>query len=302
MAKRVHYFTHMFLREQDFNDEQAYHLEARRRHNRLLHTWGVVEGLEVHQHGEFEIVIDPGMAIDKEGREIVVAQSIKRNLSSFSHDTEAYITLQYLEEMEEEDHLATAGVEGYVRVTEMAEVHERRQEHLDEGALVLARVHVGNHGQISQIDMSPAVRKLARQESSFPQGWLRIPFKPSRINTVSINPSEQEFMVDEVHAYCGENGARGSMQIPVPPGASRISAFRLAGSTRGELQVRLFRTGWNLADGKGENTRLLEEKLFNGSFHREIEISAAIEESHTLAVAVRAIGVSEVWLLAVKFH
>ena len=33
VLKRPNYFPYQFLREQDFKDEQEYHIEARRRHN-----------------------------------------------------------------------------------------------------------------------------------------------------------------------------------------------------------------------------------------------------------------------------
>ena len=42
--KRLNYFDAQFLGETDFTDEQTYHLEMRRRHNRLLHSWGVADG------------------------------------------------------------------------------------------------------------------------------------------------------------------------------------------------------------------------------------------------------------------
>ena len=44
-TRRVHYFDHQFLRVEDFTDEQAYHLEMRRAHNRMLHSPGVAHGL-----------------------------------------------------------------------------------------------------------------------------------------------------------------------------------------------------------------------------------------------------------------
>src|SRR5271170_356936 len=288
--KRVNYFTHQFLREQDFKAEQDYHVEARRRHNRLFHSWGVVEGLEVRQEGEHDIVVEPGVAVDKSGREIVLSQSATRNLSSFSHDSEAYITIDYLEKSEEEDHQSTGGVEGYIRISELAEIHERRHEHLDEGAVVLARVRVGPHGHIEHVDMTPTVRKMAKEAVSGVHGWLRLPFKPVRLNPVRIENKlagggdpDYDFIIDEATAYCTKNGARGSMQIPVPPGATHITGFRLAGSTRGEVTVRLFRTGWNLAEGVGEKTRLLEETLTPGSFHKDVQVNSPLDESHALA-------------------
>ena len=46
-VKRLNYYNSQFLKENDFNDEQLYHNQMRRFHNRALHTWGIVEGLEV---------------------------------------------------------------------------------------------------------------------------------------------------------------------------------------------------------------------------------------------------------------
>ncbi len=70
---RVHYFEGQFLRTQDFVDEQAYHVAMRRRHNIAHHSWGIVSGLEiVLEEGNF--YVQPGMAVDGYGRELIVAQ------------------------------------------------------------------------------------------------------------------------------------------------------------------------------------------------------------------------------------
>ena len=45
--KRPHYFNSQFLIVRDFQDEQSYHDELLRRHNRLMHSWGVIGGLDV---------------------------------------------------------------------------------------------------------------------------------------------------------------------------------------------------------------------------------------------------------------
>jgi hypothetical protein len=42
---RVRYFNGQFLQEEDFQVEQAYHLDRQRRHNRTLHTPGIADGL-----------------------------------------------------------------------------------------------------------------------------------------------------------------------------------------------------------------------------------------------------------------
>jgi hypothetical protein len=126
-------------------------------------------------------------------------------------------------------------------------------------------------------------------------------------DTLDSNPAggagvDHDFIVDEFYRFSKEAGARGSMQIPVPSGASHISGFRVPGSTSGEVTVRLFRTEWNVAEGTGEKTRLVEEIITNGSFHKEVELNSTLDESHALAVSIHAEGPAEIWLVAVKFH
>jgi hypothetical protein len=75
--ERLLYFERQYLRSFDFTAEQTYHLEMRRRLNRALHLWGIVQGLELSQ-GDFiqgappQFYVSAGMAIDAYGREIIV--------------------------------------------------------------------------------------------------------------------------------------------------------------------------------------------------------------------------------------
>src|SRR5438067_6765488 len=72
VPKRPNYFQSQFLVVRDFEDEQAYHREMLRRHNRYMHEWGVVrDGLQVGK-GTDRLSISPGSAIDSLGREIVL--------------------------------------------------------------------------------------------------------------------------------------------------------------------------------------------------------------------------------------
>lgn len=72
---RVHFHPQQFLRAQDFDDEQSYHLSMHRRHNIAHHSWGILEGLD--------LVVDEvdglpyamaGLAVDGFGREIVMPE------------------------------------------------------------------------------------------------------------------------------------------------------------------------------------------------------------------------------------
>ncbi len=76
---RNYYFTGKLLVERDFTDEQRYLIGKDRRHNQRLHGWGAVCGLRVRQHEdpacrESYVIVEPGMAVDCCGREILVTE------------------------------------------------------------------------------------------------------------------------------------------------------------------------------------------------------------------------------------
>jgi microcystin-dependent protein len=70
--RRVRFYDGQFLQDQDFIDEQKYHLDRQHRHNFTLHVSGVATGLVVSSNGANEIKVSPGMAIDREGRSLVL--------------------------------------------------------------------------------------------------------------------------------------------------------------------------------------------------------------------------------------
>ena len=75
--ERIRYFPGRLLGEGDLAQEQLYLLEKARRHNRMLHGWGVVSGLRVREGpGGDELTVEPGYALDANGNEIVVANDV----------------------------------------------------------------------------------------------------------------------------------------------------------------------------------------------------------------------------------
>jgi hypothetical protein len=70
--QRPRYFTGQLLTAEDFQAEQSYFLGRGRADNRFLHGWGVVCGLGVTPSDKGGVVVQPGLAIDGLGREIVV--------------------------------------------------------------------------------------------------------------------------------------------------------------------------------------------------------------------------------------
>ncbi|HUC70079.1 MAG TPA: hypothetical protein VMS01_02690, partial [Stellaceae bacterium] len=97
--KRLNYFTSQFLGEKDFNEEQDYHVDMRRRHNRLLHSWGIADGLAVTRGGNKTVTVGAGTAIDKNGNEIVLRDPATKDLSVFGADKWIWLTLKYHEEL-----------------------------------------------------------------------------------------------------------------------------------------------------------------------------------------------------------
>jgi hypothetical protein len=76
VQRRVRFFDGQFLREQDFIDEQRYHLDRGRRHARLTCSPGVLDGLGVAPVANAaKVTVAAGTALDGRGRQLVRAAS-----------------------------------------------------------------------------------------------------------------------------------------------------------------------------------------------------------------------------------
>jgi hypothetical protein len=353
--KRLNYFNHQFLEEQDFRDEQQYHLEMRRRLNRSLHIWGVVEGLQVARTGNREVTVEPGFALDREGRELVVVKGLARDIGHAEHHKKLHVLISHQERFEEADRRSSGGIEGYNRITEEAEVGVTHEADKFGSGILLATVHLDDEGNIHKIDhagrqlagsliapqsvhtgeladgsvtdekLAPGLRESLKPEkfqlrdgsvtmeklspdlrsALGARGWVRLPFKP-----ISLRPKgqhgradESDFSVDIVFAHCDGRGARGTMGIPVPAGATAIREFRIAGTSRGrKIRVQLFRTGWNTNERKGEFVEILSEEFVHAEFDKLFKAERELDEFHALSLAVSAEGESEIWLVAARFQ
>jgi hypothetical protein len=78
------YYKGKLLTEKDFELEQHYHNVKRQLINKTLYGSGVVTGLRVVQLDKENICIEPGIAFDIEGREIIVETPIVTKLESIS--------------------------------------------------------------------------------------------------------------------------------------------------------------------------------------------------------------------------
>lgn len=338
--KRPHYFNHQFLNEQDFRDEQEYHIEMRRRHNRLLHSWGIAEGLTVDRAAERQITINPGTAYDSRGREIVLNSAVTEDTSSYGANSHFFVVIRHHEHFLEDDRQSAGGVEDYTRVTETPEVSLRKTQPGGDGnTLALARVYIDGNGDIRDIDSgvrryatakigtggittdeiadnSITSSKLAaelRSRLGSARGWVRVAFIPAPFERVRIDSGSDRvvdtvpdpknaFIQDIGHARCGAGGARGTMAIPVPGGARRVIGFRIAGTTLGNIDVQLFRSGWDRNNNKGQAERFFDFHLNAGHFDHFARVDQRLEDDDTLVVTVVARGESRVFLLAAEFE
>ena len=106
--KRNHYYNGKLLSVPDFEAEQRYFNDKRRLSNRLLHGFGVVCGMQVVAVSPDQLSVEPGVALDGYGREIVVAKpDVRRLVDLEGYDSDAagarqYLYLEYDERMTDE--------------------------------------------------------------------------------------------------------------------------------------------------------------------------------------------------------
>ncbi|HEV7744470.1 MAG TPA: hypothetical protein VGO56_05715 [Pyrinomonadaceae bacterium] len=95
--RRPHFFNGKLLTAADLDLEQQYHREKSKLHNRALHGFGIVSGLKVSVDAG-QIVIEPGLALDCEGNEILIAalQTVVPPVASDCYAS--YVNLLYAEE------------------------------------------------------------------------------------------------------------------------------------------------------------------------------------------------------------
>ena len=102
--ERNRYFYGKLLTVRDFEVEQRYHCTKRELLNRLVHGAGVVCGLGVTASDESTLIIESGMALDYQGREIIVPEPLFRKLQMLEGQEnlpgkkDAYLCLTYAEE------------------------------------------------------------------------------------------------------------------------------------------------------------------------------------------------------------
>lgn len=159
MVKRLNYFDGQFLRARDFSDEQTYHIGMRQKHNSLLHSWGIADGLfPSADKGAIQVKVSVGFAIDSQGREIQLdSEAASDDLTPLAGKS-TFLTIRWNEV--DADPTTEAGGAGVTR-KELKPVIEFADQPQYGLQLVLGKITVDAQGRFQSVDTSSAIRIMA---------------------------------------------------------------------------------------------------------------------------------------------
>ena len=103
--ERLNYYNGQRLEAGDMRTEQDYHVRVRRWLNKSLYTPGIAAGLDVtvKEGDPHTVIVHPGLALDPEGREIIVVEEVEAPVTGRASEVGApvlgnYLVLKYAEE------------------------------------------------------------------------------------------------------------------------------------------------------------------------------------------------------------
>jgi hypothetical protein len=115
--ERTSFFSGRLLSADDLRREQEFFLARLRRQNRFLHGWGIVSGLGVSLNGKDTVIIEPGLAIDCAGNELVLPAEARISVKAVG--STQYLVLRYAE-VEVAETPSGSGASHFLRVRESA--------------------------------------------------------------------------------------------------------------------------------------------------------------------------------------
>lgn len=154
-VKRMRFFDGLFLKQEEFNLEQDYHIRMGRLHNRHLHKWGIAWGLEVeHGPGNKEVTVKEGMALNKVleageevSQEIILTKDEEVDLSPYNLNDGVYLYISYSKE--EADVVEEKGGEEEIHWWEKAVIEHSKTKPANENEkIILAKVVIKADGTI----------------------------------------------------------------------------------------------------------------------------------------------------------
>jgi hypothetical protein len=261
VTTRMNYYDGEFLKAVDFTVEQSYHIDRQQRHNRQLHTPGVADGLNVAADSSGVVTVAAGTALDNQGRQIVLPATATVDLSKVLNTT-ALVTICYSEQLidnaDPNDHgTATAMRCEEVAVVQALPMTADVDTTYPPGTYVrLAQITVDSSGK-GTVDQNPSPNPVqyAGAKNSV-HGWLQLPFVPKPYS----GQSGANFTLALGSAAADPKGSDGIMEIPIPPGATKLTTFGVGGaSLKGTITIELHSFSWS-ASG---NTGVFEPNIYN---------------------------------------
>ena len=270
----------------------------RRHQNRWLHTWGVTNGLDVQTAAAGKVMVSAGSGLDGQGREILLPREENLNLGSIRPDEDHYLVVSYEEGSEPEDRVLSSGQEEFVRTAIRPapgfgrELTAERRLGSSTGQTSRRRKWACYRGLLDPDDGERAHssswhrdRGTGRQightgeagtrscRSVLGAGVQQLIFKPHDL------PGEPGFSCGATRSFCGVQGAKGTMTIPVPPSATRIKKIRVTGNNiAGTIEFTVIRASWNSVRLDVEHETLLTQRLeYPKAFDREWEIETRLQ-------------------------
>ncbi|AOX02073.1 hypothetical protein BJP34_23895 [Moorena producens PAL-8-15-08-1] len=146
--KRVRYFDGEFLKDQDFIDEQKYHIDRQRRLDQFLRVSGICDGLTLKTDTN-QVIVTPGTALDSEGRQIILStDSSPINLSAHNNN-EVYLVISYQEEQSDQTTDGGLGSSGARRWHEKPNIQVATLGNVPEDSIVLAKLAIEGNGNVT---------------------------------------------------------------------------------------------------------------------------------------------------------
>ncbi|NEQ86447.1 MAG: hypothetical protein F6K26_42205 [Moorea sp. SIO2I5] len=146
--KRVRYFDGEFLKDQDFIDEQKYHIDRQRRLDQFLRVSGICDGLTLKTDTN-QVIVTPGTALDSEGRQIILStDSSPINLSGYQSQ-EVYLVISDQEEQSDQTTDGGLGSSGARRWHEKPNIQVATLGNVPEDSIVLAKLAIAGNGNVT---------------------------------------------------------------------------------------------------------------------------------------------------------
>lgn len=123
VLSRVRYYDGEFLKDEDFIDDQKFHMDRHRRHERLMHVAGIAEGLDISVVPDAtgtRLKVSAGTALDSLGRQILLSTDRLIDIKPEWTATSGSVWTMTIRFNEKEDHPSDANstVQGNTRFTQ----------------------------------------------------------------------------------------------------------------------------------------------------------------------------------------